>query len=148
MFETQAVRSVTKRSRQRVAGAAAALLIAGTGALVIAPSLVLADSPTCGSPGYFCAWSGTGRVTDSSGAFGQWFGSSSDWPGAGGFLDGGIENNDSSGRNTSTSQSVHVYKFQGYGTYVVCWLKGSASNNPAGLADQGSSHTWHSNNLC
>lgn len=148
MFEKQGIRTATKSCYQRVGGTAAAVIMAITGGLAVAPSVVSADSPTCASPGYFCAWSGTGRVKDSSGAFGQWFGSSGDWPGAGGFLDGGIENNDSSGRNTSTSQSVHVYKFQGYGTYIICWVKGSASNNPSGLADQGSSHTWHSNNGC
>jgi hypothetical protein len=128
--------------------AVAPLALVGLLGIAGVQDAAFADSPTCASPGYFSAWSKTGRVKDSSCAFGQWFNQSLNSPGLGGYVDGRIENNDSSGRNTSTSHSVHVYEFQGFGTYIICWVAGSAGNNPAGPADQGSSHTWQSNNGC
>jgi len=128
--------------------AAAAVALSATVALHAGGAA--ADSPTCASPGYFCAWSGTGFVTDLSGAFGQWFGDSSNWPGAGGYLDGGIENNDSSVRNTSTGSRVRVFQYQGYGTQIYCVAAGVGFNLAATgrSADNGSSHVWNSGGSC
>lgn len=100
---------------------------------------------SCTGTGVLCVWSGLNGVADSSGAFGKWYGNSSNWPGVGGYMDGGIENNDSSARNTSISYSVRVYKYQYYGTYLYCVPRGVARNNPVGTADNGSSHTWNRN---
>lgn len=113
--------------------------------ITVSTSVSHAESPTCSSPGYICVWSGIGYVVDSSGAWLQDFSDNTNWPGAGGFLDGGIENNDSSVRNSSTGQRVRVFKFQGWGTQIYCVPKGTAFNLAATgrPADQGSSHLWN-----
>lgn len=112
---------------------------------MVGSNVTHAENPVCTSPGYICVWSGTGFNVDSSGAWMQDFFNNSNWPGAGGYLDGGIENNDSSVRNSSTSQKVRVFKFQGYGTQIYCVSHGLAFNL-AGIGlpeDQGSSHVWN-----
>jgi hypothetical protein len=118
------------------------------GVLQIGPSVARADSPTCTSGGYLCAWSGTGFVTDSSGAWLQDRLDNPNWPGVGGFLDGGIENNDSSARSTSTSFHVRVFKFQQYGTVVYCVPAGGAFSALGANADKGSSHIWNTGAGC
>lgn len=128
----------------------AAVAVVMAAAVALHAGEASADSPTCASPGYFCAWSGIGFGTDSSGAFGQWYGDSSNWPGAGGFMDGGIENNDSSVRNTSTGYRVRVFKYQGHGTQIYCVSAGVGYNLAATgrPADNGSSHVWNSGGSC
>lgn len=123
------------------------LLISAATIIPISQGTAHADS-SCTSNGYLCVWAQTGF---SGVKGGPWFGAVGNWPGAGGFEDGGIENNDSSAKNTSSGSDARVYKFQQSGTKLYCVYRGTqlTSLQAAGRTfDNGSSHTWHSTTAC